>query len=222
MSMLRRFLRDQSGATAIEYGLIAAGISVAIIGVVDALGDQLEKHILRRLETISLTQASKAHAAPRLHGVARPKSAETASPPASQTNPGRPEPVTSPVTMMPLDHRHPARLLIFPTIMAFAASSDFFTMTISNRISLILVAGFVALALGTGLCRRARYSITLVRAGLVLSVTFVFFLCGWVGGGDAKLAGPRRCGSAGSISSTICSTPPDPRRCPDAGADRVP
>jgi prepilin peptidase CpaA len=44
-----------------------------------------------------------------------------------------------------------ARLLIFPAVMAFAASSDFFTMTISNRISLILVAGFVALAVGTGM-----------------------------------------------------------------------
>jgi len=32
MSILRRFVRNESGATAIEYGLIAAGISVAIIG----------------------------------------------------------------------------------------------------------------------------------------------------------------------------------------------
>ena len=39
---LRQFLRDQSGATAIEYGLIAAGISVAIIAVVNALGTQLQ------------------------------------------------------------------------------------------------------------------------------------------------------------------------------------
>jgi pilus assembly protein Flp/PilA len=37
----RRFLRDEAGATAIEYGLIAAGISVAIILVVNALGSQL-------------------------------------------------------------------------------------------------------------------------------------------------------------------------------------
>jgi len=40
-SMFLRFMRDQSGATAIEYGLIAAGISVAIIAVVNALGVQL-------------------------------------------------------------------------------------------------------------------------------------------------------------------------------------
>jgi pilus assembly protein Flp/PilA len=40
-AQLRRFARDASGATAIEYGLIAAGISVAIIAVVNALGGQL-------------------------------------------------------------------------------------------------------------------------------------------------------------------------------------
>jgi pilus assembly protein Flp/PilA len=40
-SQLRRFMRDTSGATAIEYGLIAAGISVAIIAVVNTLGGQL-------------------------------------------------------------------------------------------------------------------------------------------------------------------------------------
>ena len=38
---LRRFLVDESGATAIEYGLIAAGISLAIVGVVDGLGTKL-------------------------------------------------------------------------------------------------------------------------------------------------------------------------------------
>jgi pilus assembly protein Flp/PilA len=39
--MLMKFLKDESGATAIEYGLIAAGISVAIIAVVQGLGDKL-------------------------------------------------------------------------------------------------------------------------------------------------------------------------------------
>ncbi len=39
--LVLRFLKDNSGATAIEYGLIAAGISVAIIGVVNALGSKL-------------------------------------------------------------------------------------------------------------------------------------------------------------------------------------
>jgi pilus assembly protein Flp/PilA len=41
-SSVVRFLRDESGATAIEYGLIAAGISVAIIAVVNTLGGQLQ------------------------------------------------------------------------------------------------------------------------------------------------------------------------------------
>jgi pilus assembly protein Flp/PilA len=41
MRLLRAFLRDEKGATAIEYGLIAAGISLAIIGVVDGMGTKL-------------------------------------------------------------------------------------------------------------------------------------------------------------------------------------
>lgn len=40
-SVLVRFVQDDSGATAIEYGLIAAGISVAIIAVVNGLGTSL-------------------------------------------------------------------------------------------------------------------------------------------------------------------------------------
>jgi len=41
MSVLKSFVRDESGATAIEYGLIAAGIAVAIITVVQGLGTKL-------------------------------------------------------------------------------------------------------------------------------------------------------------------------------------
>jgi pilus assembly protein Flp/PilA len=41
MTDFLEFLHDESGATAIEYGLIAAGISVAIIAAVNALGTQL-------------------------------------------------------------------------------------------------------------------------------------------------------------------------------------
>jgi pilus assembly protein Flp/PilA len=40
-SLVKRFAKDESGATAIEYGLIAAGISVAIISVVNGLGTKL-------------------------------------------------------------------------------------------------------------------------------------------------------------------------------------
>jgi prepilin peptidase CpaA len=80
-----------------------------------------------------------------------------------------------------------ARLMIFPAVMAFAASSDLFTMTISNRISLVLVAGFVALAVGTGMPVGEMINHA-AAGGLVLAVTFTFFLFGWIGGGDAKLA----------------------------------
>ncbi len=40
-AMLSKFLRDESGATAIEYGLIAAGIAIAIIAAVNGVGSQL-------------------------------------------------------------------------------------------------------------------------------------------------------------------------------------
>jgi pilus assembly protein Flp/PilA len=40
-TVFSRFLKDESGATAIEYGLIAAGISVAIIAIVQGLGRNL-------------------------------------------------------------------------------------------------------------------------------------------------------------------------------------
>jgi len=79
------------------------------------------------------------------------------------------------------------RLLLFPAMMAFAASSDLFTMTISNRVALILVAGFFALAFWSGMNLDA--VISHVGAGFaVLAVTFLFFTRGWIGGGDAKLA----------------------------------
>ncbi|QFI71371.1 Flp family type IVb pilin [Bradyrhizobium betae] len=41
MLMVKRFIEDESGATAIEYGLIAAGIALAIITVVNNLGTTL-------------------------------------------------------------------------------------------------------------------------------------------------------------------------------------
>ena len=41
MPLIYRFLKDESAATAIEYGLIAAGISLAIIAVVNGLGSKL-------------------------------------------------------------------------------------------------------------------------------------------------------------------------------------
>ena len=40
-NLIARFVKDESGATAIEYGLIAAGISLAIITIVNTLGGTL-------------------------------------------------------------------------------------------------------------------------------------------------------------------------------------
>jgi prepilin peptidase CpaA len=79
------------------------------------------------------------------------------------------------------------RLMLFPTLMAFAAASDLLTMTISNRVSIILVAGFFALASMSGMSMAEVLSHA-GAAALVLVVTFGFFARGWIGGGDAKLA----------------------------------
>lgn len=46
MSKIFSFLKDESGATAIEYGLIAAGISVVIIATVNAIGSTLNAKFL--------------------------------------------------------------------------------------------------------------------------------------------------------------------------------
>lgn len=80
-----------------------------------------------------------------------------------------------------------ARVFLFPALMAFAAASDLFTMTIPNRVSLLLIAGFFVLAgfSGMPLSEIGMH----VAAGLtVLVVAFACFAFGWMGGGDAKVA----------------------------------
>jgi prepilin peptidase CpaA len=79
------------------------------------------------------------------------------------------------------------RLLLFPALMAFAASSDLLTMTISNRLSLALAGGFFLLAMITGMTLHA-FGMHLAAAAVVLVIAFAFFSRGWIGGGDAKLA----------------------------------
>ena len=44
MTTFFAFLKDHSGATAIEYGLLAAGISIVIIGAVQGIGSSLNAH----------------------------------------------------------------------------------------------------------------------------------------------------------------------------------
>ncbi len=79
------------------------------------------------------------------------------------------------------------KLALFPAMMAFAAWSDLFTMTISNRVSLILIGGFGLFAVMTGMS--AADMLLHVGAGAsVLVVAFALFAFGWIGGGDAKLA----------------------------------
>jgi prepilin peptidase CpaA len=79
------------------------------------------------------------------------------------------------------------RMLLFPGLMAFAAVSDMLTMTISNRISLILIAGFAGLAVFGGMSLHDVMS-HLGAGAAVLVVAFACFAFGWIGGGDAKLA----------------------------------
>src|SRR6266702_2721072 len=79
------------------------------------------------------------------------------------------------------------RLALFPAMMAFAASSDLLTMTISNRVSLILVGGFVALA-AIGGVSAADVLAHLAAGCVVLVAAFGLFARGVIGGGDAKLA----------------------------------
>src|ERR1035437_2163047 len=80
-----------------------------------------------------------------------------------------------------------AALIVFPVLMAFAASSDLLTMTISNRISIMLVASFLAMALALHM-RWEDFADHLSCGIVILAVTFSLYCRGWVGGGDAKLA----------------------------------
>jgi prepilin peptidase CpaA len=78
-------------------------------------------------------------------------------------------------------------LLVFPLLMAFAATSDLLTMRISNRLVLVLVAAFPIIALLAGLSL-PQIGMHAAYALLVLAIAFAFFAFGWIGGGDAKFA----------------------------------
>jgi prepilin peptidase CpaA len=78
-------------------------------------------------------------------------------------------------------------LTFFPATMAFAAASDLLTMTIANRVSLLLVAGFAVVVALSGISGVVVLS-HIAAGAAVLAVGFLFFACGWIGGGDAKLA----------------------------------
>ncbi len=79
-------------------------------------------------------------------------------------------------------------LLLFPLLMAYSAASDLLTMTISNRVSIALVLGFAGVALASGMPLATLLGMHLACGAAVLVLTFALFACGWIGGGDAKLA----------------------------------
>ena len=77
--------------------------------------------------------------------------------------------------------------LVFPLLMALAASSDLITMRISNRLVAVLVIGFFVLAFAAQLPLQ-QIAMHTGLAVMVLAFGFAFFSFGWIGGGDAKLA----------------------------------
>lgn len=76
--------------------------------------------------------------------------------------------------------------VVFPFCMVFAAISDMLSMTIANRVSVLLVATFAAVAPFTGM-DWTTYGWHFAAGFLVLVITFAMFALGGMGGGDAKL-----------------------------------
>lgn len=80
-----------------------------------------------------------------------------------------------------------ALVAVFPILVVFAAVTDFFTMTIANRVSGgLLLAGVLAIAMThPGWTEVGSH---LAATGVVFAVGFFFFSRGWMGGGDVKFA----------------------------------
>lgn len=76
--------------------------------------------------------------------------------------------------------------MIFPAIMAFAAVMDLLTMTIPNKVSIALVAGFIVAGLFTGLTA-TEFAAHFGAGAVVLAASIVLFALGGFGGGDGKL-----------------------------------
>ena len=77
-------------------------------------------------------------------------------------------------------------LLLFPAALAYAAVMDIFTMTIPNRISLALIAGFPLAALMAGFPMHTTL-MHLAAFAIILAFGIGFFAFNLLGGGDAKL-----------------------------------
>lgn len=82
---------------------------------------------------------------------------------------------------------HTLAFFVFPLCMIVAAVSDLMTMTIGNRLNLVLAAAFLVLALLSGM-DLPTLGIHVAVAAAVLVVAFACFAFGWIGGGDAKFA----------------------------------
>lgn len=76
--------------------------------------------------------------------------------------------------------------LLFPLCLIFAGISDAISMTIPNKVSLLLVAGFVCLAPFSGLSLEA-IGVHVLVGFVVLVVGIALFAMNWLGGGDVKL-----------------------------------
>lgn len=79
-----------------------------------------------------------------------------------------------------------ALLVVFPATVIYAGASDLVSMTISNRLTLGLAAGFVLLAAWSGM-PLALVANHLLAGFAALAVGILLFARGWIGGGDAKL-----------------------------------
>lgn len=80
-----------------------------------------------------------------------------------------------------------ALVFIFPFIMIFSSFSDLFSMSISNKVSLVLITTFIIFSLVIGMeLNMLMWHFT--TFALVLSIGFVLFALNIIGGGDAKLA----------------------------------
>jgi prepilin peptidase CpaA len=80
-----------------------------------------------------------------------------------------------------------ALLVFFPFLMIYSAFSDLVSMTISNKVSLALMAGFVVMAYATGMSLED-FGWHWAMFAIVLISSFGLFALGTIGGGDAKLA----------------------------------
>lgn len=80
-----------------------------------------------------------------------------------------------------------AVLVVFPILVAYSGCSDLFTMTIPNRVSVLLILAFAILAFAVGM-PPYEWGVHALGGIIVFLPCLVMFSLGWMGGGDAKIA----------------------------------